>query len=201
MTCKDLPHLLLEASPASPLPSEADDHLKVCTECRNLVEALSLPVVDATPSPRTLRRIERTIATDLRPVRPIAPPFRLVLAFVASFSGCGGIGYFRTRSARTPRHDPFSGRRYSRRSDRRGCPPGVVSERADHTGKPVPDSAPSAPLDHRRLPHDRDRLVVPVRKRDALLEDKLGLHPKGQFDCCSHGSPFLADLQARRNSF
>jgi hypothetical protein len=92
MTCKDLRHLLLEASPASPLPSEADDHLKRCTECRNVVEALSLPVVDATPSPRTLRRIEGTIATDLRPVRPIAPPFRLVLAFVASFLAVVGLG-------------------------------------------------------------------------------------------------------------
>jgi hypothetical protein len=54
MTCNDLKHLLVEASPVSPLPSEADDHLKRCTECRNLAQALSLPLLDGALSPRTL---------------------------------------------------------------------------------------------------------------------------------------------------
>jgi hypothetical protein len=92
MTCSDLKHLLVDASPASPLPSEAEAHLKRCTECRNLAEALSLPLLDGAPSPRMLRRIEGTIATDLRPVRPIASPFRVVLAVVASFLAVVGLG-------------------------------------------------------------------------------------------------------------
>jgi negative regulator of sigma F NrsF-like protein len=92
MTCYDLKHLLVDASPASPLPSEADDHLKRCTECRNLAEALSLSPLDGVPSAGTLRRIEESIATDLRAVRPIAPPFRLVLAFVASVLAVVGLG-------------------------------------------------------------------------------------------------------------
>lgn len=84
MTCNDLSHILVEASPAAPLPSGANDHLQHCAACRRIVEALSVSLVEA-PSPGILRRIEAAIATDLRPVKPIASRFSLVAALTASF--------------------------------------------------------------------------------------------------------------------
>jgi hypothetical protein len=88
MTCKDLNHLLVDAAP---LPSEAWDHLKRCTACRKVVEALDVSRVES-PSSRTLSRIEATIAADLSPVKPIAPRFRLVIALMASFLAVVGSG-------------------------------------------------------------------------------------------------------------
>jgi|SRR5579883_1785889 len=92
MTCQDLDHLLLEASPNSPLPSEANDHLQRCTACREVIEALSAPLSDGVPSPCVLGRIESMIAMKMRPVKPIAPSFSLVTAVVASFLAVVGWG-------------------------------------------------------------------------------------------------------------
>ena len=80
---------------ASPLQSEAEDHLSTCARCRELVVALSLPVPEAWPSPASLRLIETGMAADLRPVNPIAPKSYLFLAFVTIFTGIAALGVSR----------------------------------------------------------------------------------------------------------
>jgi hypothetical protein len=84
MNCNDVNRVLTEGAMLSP---EAQNHLNDCARCRELVEALSVPVPPTSPSPTTLRQIERELVADLRPVRPIAPrPY--VFAFLVAISVC-----------------------------------------------------------------------------------------------------------------
>ena len=92
MNCNDLNQTLIEGSPLSP---EAEEHLKSCARCRELVGALSVPVPEASPSPATLDQIERAIVEDLRPVRPIAPKVYIFGAFVAIFASIAALGVYR----------------------------------------------------------------------------------------------------------
>jgi hypothetical protein len=70
MNCDDLAKALSEETP---LPLEAQEHVKSCKRCRELVEALNLPVAVESPAPVTLQQIAEGIATNLRPVSPVAP--------------------------------------------------------------------------------------------------------------------------------
>ena len=92
MNCNDLNRRLIEGSPLSP---EAEEHLKSCARCRDLVEALSVSVPEASPSSATLQQIERGIIADLRPVRPIASKSRLLAVFIAIFVFVAAIGVYR----------------------------------------------------------------------------------------------------------
>jgi hypothetical protein len=85
MKCGDIDQALTGGPMAAPLQPDVEHHLKTCARCRQLVAALSLPVPAAQPSPETLRRIEASIATDLRPVRPIARKGYLLVGLVAIF--------------------------------------------------------------------------------------------------------------------
>jgi hypothetical protein len=80
---------------ASSWPSEAEDHLRTCCRCRQLVEALSPTAPKARPSPESLRRIAAGIAADLRPVHPIAPRSCIFAAFVAIFLAIVALGVSR----------------------------------------------------------------------------------------------------------
>jgi len=97
MNCNDLNQTLVnqartQEAIASTLPPEAEEHLKICEPCRQLVGALSMPVGPASPSPATLRQIERRLMADLRPVRPIAPRPYLVAILIAAFVCVVGVG-------------------------------------------------------------------------------------------------------------
>jgi hypothetical protein len=70
MNCDDLAKALSEETP---LPLEAQEHVKSCKSCQELVEALNLPVAVESLSPATLQQIAGGIATNLRPVSPVAP--------------------------------------------------------------------------------------------------------------------------------
>ena len=85
----------LSGSMASPLSPEVEEHLKNCARCRELVGALSAAVPEASPSPATLREIERGIVADLRPVRPIAPKLSIFGAFMAIFVALTALGVYR----------------------------------------------------------------------------------------------------------
>jgi hypothetical protein len=68
--------------------------LRNCARGRELVGALSVPIPGASPSPETLRRIERGIAADLRTVRPIAPKSYVLGVFIAIFVTIVAIGVY-----------------------------------------------------------------------------------------------------------
>jgi hypothetical protein len=93
--CKDINLALIDESMASPLPSEAEDHLRTCVRCRKLVVAVSLPVPETRPSPACLRRIETVIAADMHPVHPIARKSYLFAAFVVIFTASVVLGVSR----------------------------------------------------------------------------------------------------------
>ena len=68
MNCQDINQAIVEGS-ASPLPPEAEEHLRTCARCRELVGALKLRAPADVPSPMVLREIERGLVANLRPVR------------------------------------------------------------------------------------------------------------------------------------
>jgi len=80
MNCDDLAKALSEETP---LPLEAQEHVKSCKRCQELVKALNLPVAVESLPPVTLQQIAEGIATNLRPVSPVAPAGY----FFAAFSG------------------------------------------------------------------------------------------------------------------
>ena len=66
MNCKYIDQALVKGRLPWPLPHEAEDHLKGCKRCRELVRALSVPVPEEAPSPAILRQIEGGLVADLR---------------------------------------------------------------------------------------------------------------------------------------
>jgi hypothetical protein len=58
---------------ATPLPLEAQEHVKSCKRCQELVEALNMPVAVESLAPATLQEIAEGIAINLGPVSPVAP--------------------------------------------------------------------------------------------------------------------------------
>src|SRR5207245_427693 len=82
MNCKDVARALSEESR---LPLQAKDHVGSCNRCQELVSATNIPVAVDTPSQETLRQIAEGMATNLRPVRPMAPARYFFVAFVGVF--------------------------------------------------------------------------------------------------------------------
>ena len=82
MNCDDLARALSEKPQ---LPLEAQEHVKSCKRCRELVDALNLPAAMEAPSPVTLQQIAEGIATNLRPVSPVAPAGYFFAAFAGIF--------------------------------------------------------------------------------------------------------------------
>lgn len=85
MNCGDVGRALMEESVPSRLPAQAQEHLKGCQHCQELVRAVNLRVPADVPSPTTLSQIELGIFADLRPVRPVAPKRYLFATLIAAF--------------------------------------------------------------------------------------------------------------------
>src|SRR5260370_24242676 len=87
MNCNEVDHAVIEAeeSAAAALPPQAKEHVRGCKRCQQLVSALNMSVPADPPSPATLRQIAEGIATNLRPVRPVAPARYFLGAFVGIF--------------------------------------------------------------------------------------------------------------------
>ena len=94
MNCDDINQAIVEGSP-SPLQLEADEHLRTCARCRELVGALKLPAPADVPSPMVLREIERGLIANLRPVRPIPPKRYIFVSMMAIFIATAVLGLSR----------------------------------------------------------------------------------------------------------
>jgi len=92
MNCKDVAQALSEESL---LPPQAQDHVRNCNRCQELVKALNMPVGVDSPSPETLRHIADGMATGLRPVRPVAPARYFFGAFAGIFVSVVALGVYR----------------------------------------------------------------------------------------------------------
>jgi hypothetical protein len=94
MNCDDMDQTLIGAS-ASALPPNAQEHLKRCERCQELVRALSISFPADLPSPAILGHINETLVSDLRPVRPVAPARYLFILFVVIFVAIAANGVYR----------------------------------------------------------------------------------------------------------
>ena len=92
MNCKDVVRALSEASP---LPTHAQDHVRSCNRCQELIRGLNSPASVDPPSSSTLRQIAAGMATNLRPVRPLAPARYFFAAFVGIFLSIATLGVYR----------------------------------------------------------------------------------------------------------
>jgi hypothetical protein len=95
MNCNDINKALVEGAIALPLAPEAQDHLKNCERCREFVAAVGKPAPEASPSPATLRQIERGLVADLRPIRPIAAKPYFLASLIAIFLCFVALGVYR----------------------------------------------------------------------------------------------------------
>jgi hypothetical protein len=92
MKCNDVDRAL---SAELQLPPQAEDHVRSCNRCQELIGAFNTPVPVDPPSPATLRQIVEGIATNLRPVRPVAPARYFFGAFVGIFACIVVLGVYR----------------------------------------------------------------------------------------------------------
>jgi len=93
MNCNKVAKALSEDSQLS---SQAQEHVRSCDRCRKLVSALNMSgALDDPPSPAILRRLTENIATNLRPVQPLAPAAYFFAVFVCVFVSIVAIGVYR----------------------------------------------------------------------------------------------------------
>jgi hypothetical protein len=92
MNRNDLDRTLFEESP---LPLKAQEHVRSCNRCQQLLNAVNLPAPAETPLPAALRRISESLAANLRPVHPLAPARYFVGAFLGIFVSIVALSVFR----------------------------------------------------------------------------------------------------------
>lgn len=97
MNCHDLERIFIQGdlSVTSPLPPEADQHLMTCSRCRELVQALRMPGDEETRPSAALSQLAKDLASDLTPVRPLAPAGLYLLAFSGIFASIVAFGVYR----------------------------------------------------------------------------------------------------------
>jgi hypothetical protein len=95
MNCNDVDQALIEWPAASQLPPQAEEHLRSCVRCQELVLAISTPVPGEPPSPTTLRQIEQAMLAELHAVRPLTPKRYVFVAFAAIFVSIVAVGVYR----------------------------------------------------------------------------------------------------------
>jgi hypothetical protein len=92
MNCKDVTRALTKESHP---PLRAQDHIRSCKGCQELVSALDISVAVDTPSPATLRQIADGMAANLRAVRPVGPARYFFGALVGVFICIVALGVYR----------------------------------------------------------------------------------------------------------
>jgi hypothetical protein len=97
MNCHDVDRALIElaGSPAAAFPSQAQDHVRSCRRCQELVGALTLPMDEGATLPASLDRIERRMVADLRPVRPMTHWSGFFAVFAVVFGSFVAFGVYR----------------------------------------------------------------------------------------------------------
>jgi hypothetical protein len=95
VNCNDVDLALVDWPVASRLPPQAEEHLRSCVRCQQLLLAFSTPVPGEPPSPTILRQIEQGMLADLHAVRRLAPKRYFFAAFAAVFVSIAAVGVYR----------------------------------------------------------------------------------------------------------
>jgi len=97
MNCHDLERIFIQGdlSATSPLPPEAEEHLMICSRCRELGRALHMPGDEETRPSVALSQLAKDLAADLTPTRPLAPASLYLLAFSGIFASIVAFGVYR----------------------------------------------------------------------------------------------------------
>src|SRR5260370_9388231 len=97
MNCRDVDRALIESekSGTASMSAKAQEHLMSCERCRQLIGALEASDGAEGPSPVLLHQLERSLAKDLRPVRPLAPQRYFLAAFAAIYVLIVAFGVYR----------------------------------------------------------------------------------------------------------
>ena len=84
-----------EKSGAARLPAQLQDHILTCNSCSEFLRALNPSITADAPAPEILRRLEITLTTGLRPVRPLAPARYFFAVFGVIFILIVAAGVYR----------------------------------------------------------------------------------------------------------
>ena len=97
MNCRDVERSLIEheKSGAARVPAHVQKHVLTCKRCGEFMRALNPSITAGAPAPEILRQLEDTLATGLRPVRPLAPARYLFAAFAVIFILIVAAGVYR----------------------------------------------------------------------------------------------------------
>src|ERR1700722_16010296 len=96
MTCRDVERSLIEHEKSgAALPAQVQKHMLTCDRCSEFLRALNPSIMANAPAPEILRRLEDTLTTGLRPVRPLAPARDFFAAFAAIFILIVAAGVYR----------------------------------------------------------------------------------------------------------
>ena len=87
MNCRDVERSLIEHEKpgAARVSAHVQKHVLTCKRCGEFMRALNPSIMADAPAPEILRRLEDTLTTGLRPVRPLAPARYFYAAFVVIF--------------------------------------------------------------------------------------------------------------------
>ena len=97
MNCHDVDLALieLEVTPAATLPPQAEEHVRGCKRCQELIGVLNTPTAAGSASLSTLQQIESGIAADLRPVWPMLSSRYQFASFAGIFGSLVAFGVYR----------------------------------------------------------------------------------------------------------
>ena len=85
MTCRDMDAVIDAHAGGAGLPPEAAGHVAGCDRCRRLLGALDAARDLPVPPPEQMRRIQASLAADLRPVKPLPSTAAVLAALTISF--------------------------------------------------------------------------------------------------------------------
>lgn len=85
----------LERLSSSELSAAAREHARQCARCGAILAVLTRPLPPVQPPASLIGNLERTLVSDLRPVRPLPPPGVLALLFAAICAISATLGVLR----------------------------------------------------------------------------------------------------------
>jgi hypothetical protein len=94
MKCRDVEDVLAASNTrgTGSLTPSVRAHIEECQSCQEFARIVELPSADARMDPGQVERLQKMIVGDLRPVRPLPPPWIFFAAFAVIFIALSCIG-------------------------------------------------------------------------------------------------------------
>lgn len=97
MTCREVEELLTLSTAtdaANMMQRPVREHIEDCADCQQLARVVELPLTATSLDEREIQRLQRMIASDLRPVRQLPPAWIFLLTFAIVFACMTFIGMY-----------------------------------------------------------------------------------------------------------